>query len=215
MLMRFETKEASSRSRTFRGLASAWAVDSGGDMIEPGAYAKTLTYWRRSGNPIPLLDQHNYGSVVDRVLGKLIAAHETRSGLEATFEVAPTPAGDVALKLVAGGYVNALSIGYTATKKREPTQEERGKGVIRVLQELALYEISLVFNPMNTLARIHSPPRDDDDGKGWAPGDPRRVELEQRLRKLRFPDDDWHPDDPRRLALEDRFRRLRLSSLKS
>jgi len=150
---RFEVKETDEEQRTFRGLASTWDLDLGGDVIHRGAFKRTLDHWRRSGRVIPLLDQHNYGSV-RAVVGKLIEARETADGLDAKFQVIDGPDGDEILRRIKGGFVDGLSIGYRAVKIEEPTDEERRKGILRHLKEIELREISVVIWPMNPNARL-------------------------------------------------------------
>jgi len=150
---RFEVKETDEEQRTFRGLASTWDLDLGGDVIHRGAFKRTLDHWRRSGRVIPLLDQHNYGSV-RAVVGKLIEARETADGLDAKFQVIDGPDGDEILRRIKGGFVDGLSIGYRAIKIEEPTDEERRKGILRHLKEIELREISVVIWPMNPNARL-------------------------------------------------------------
>jgi len=150
---RFGVKEPDEEQRTFRGLASTWDLDLGGDVIHRGAFKRTLDHWRRSGRVIPLLDQHNYGSV-RAVVGKLIEARETADGLDAKFQVIDGPDGDEILRRIKGGFVDGLSIGYRAVKIEEPTDEERRKGILRHLKEIELREISVVIWPMNPNARL-------------------------------------------------------------
>ena len=110
--------------------------------------------WKRSKRVLPLLDSHN-GQSVRAVVGKLLDAEETKKGLDAEFEVIQGPDGDEVFRRVKGGYVDGLSIGYSAVKVRYPeTDEERATGVYRYLAEVKLHEISVVLWPMNTEARI-------------------------------------------------------------
>jgi uncharacterized protein len=138
-------------ARTFRGLASTWDEDLGGDRIVKGAFARTLDAWRGSKGkkPVFLIDQHNYGTIRS-VLGKMIEAEETDAGLETVTRVIDGPDGDEALRRVKGGYITGLSIGYSAVKweieKVEGGQEWES---IRILKELKLFEYSLVIWPMN------------------------------------------------------------------
>lgn len=149
----FDIKAISAEERTFEGLASTWDVDLGGDVIHRGAFARTLSHWRHSGRVIPLIDQHNYGSV-RAVVGKLIDARETADGLWTKYEVIDGPDGDEVLRRIEGGYVDGLSIGYRAIKTESPTEEEARAGVWRHLKEVQLREVSVVAWPMNDGARI-------------------------------------------------------------
>lgn len=150
----FETKDVNEEERTFSGYASTWDMDLGGDIIESGAFKRTLSHWRRSKSVLPLKDSHSYGSVRD-VVGKMMEAEEDSKGLLATFEVIDGPDGDEIFRRVKGGYVDGLSIGYTPVKIKYPeTEEERKKGIYRYLKEVKLREVSVVQMPMNPNARI-------------------------------------------------------------
>src|SRR5689334_18254856 len=76
----FTMKAIDDDARTFEGLASTWDLDLGGDVIHQGAFKKSLAEWKSSGKVLPLLDSHNYFSVLSAV-GKLEAAKETKAGL--------------------------------------------------------------------------------------------------------------------------------------
>lgn len=143
---RFEVKALDDGARTFRGLASTWDLDLGGDVIHRGAFARTLDHWRRGGKLIPLIDQHNYGSV-RAVVGKMTAADETEAGLEAEFAVIDGPDGDEVYRRIKGGFIDSLSIGY------EAVQWDIAEDV-RHLREVKLYEVSAVIWPMNPGATI-------------------------------------------------------------
>jgi HK97 family phage prohead protease len=151
----FSVKALDEGARSFRGLASTWQKDLGNDVIHKGAFKKTLAEWSKSkGRPIPLLDGHDRMSVL-KVLGKMVDAIETDEGLEAEFEMVPDDAdAAAALKRVKGGFVSALSIGYTPV---EFSDEKDSSGLLsrtRHLKEIKLHEISLVVFPMNEGARI-------------------------------------------------------------
>lgn len=152
-------------SRRFRGIASTWEMDLGGDIVHRGAYARTLDHWRASKGRriIPLVDQHQYSSI-NKVVGKLISAEETAAGLECEFEVVDSPTGDEALARIRDGYINKLSIGYEVV---HADNEKTPDGTVRHLREIRLSEISLVIWPMNEGAII-----------------PEQEELKQRISKL-------------------------------
>jgi HK97 family phage prohead protease len=150
----FAVKSVDEEARTFSGLASTWDLDLGNDVIELGAFKRTLNAWRSSGRVLPLIDNHNYGSV-RAVVGKMLSAQETTEGLECDFEVIEGPDGDEVLRRVKGGYVDGLSIGYEAVK----WEMERAEGTdawdaIRHLKEIKLREVSVVIWPMNPHAVI-------------------------------------------------------------
>ena len=148
-----QIKAVDEEKRQFTGLASTWEKDLGGDVIEQGAFTKTLNEWKSNGKVLPLLDSHKYGSI-SAVLGKMVEAKETDAGLEATFQLRAGPQGEEAWDLVREGYVDGLSIGYEARGWEKPTDDEEKDGVWRKLTEVHLVEVSLVQMPMNQGARI-------------------------------------------------------------
>ena len=214
----FSVKEVDDAAGTFSGLAAAFSLDQGGDVIMPGAFKRTLADWRRAkGKTIPLIDTHNYGSA-RAIVGKMIEAKEVDDGLEATFEFIPDDeAADAIRKRVTGGYVSGLSIGYEAVESRQPTDEDRRKGIWRYLKEVKLLEVSVVAFPMNNDARIDLASvkgfLEDLRARGLAPDDLAEAkQLHDELGALlaaSAPGDDpaptpegLAPDDPKRLALE-------------
>ena len=44
---------------TFVALASGWSADRDGDVIEKGAFDRTIEAWQRSGKNLPLLFEHS------------------------------------------------------------------------------------------------------------------------------------------------------------
>jgi uncharacterized protein len=141
--------------RRFTGLASTWDLDHGGDLILPGAYSRTLAEWKASGRVIPLIDQHNYGSVTS-VVGRMLDADETEAGLEATFEIIGGAQGEPYAERVKSGVIDGLSIGYETRAHRQPNDSERKLGVRRVLEDVELREVSLVIWGMNPHALINT-----------------------------------------------------------
>jgi HK97 family phage prohead protease len=149
-----EVKSVNAEAHTFRGLAAAWSLDLGNDVIHRGAFKHTLNMWKsaRKPRPIYLLNGHKAGDVLD-VVGKLVDAEETDEGLETTWEFVPNdPTAEAAFKRVQGGFITGLSIGYTPVQHDWETTKE-GKRV-RHLKEVKLHEVSLVVFPMNEDARI-------------------------------------------------------------
>lgn len=220
-LTRFEVKALDTEERTFEGLASTWEQDLGGDVIHQGAFKRTLDHWRKSGRAIPLIDQHNYGSVRS-VVGKLLEASETSEGLETKWEVIDGPDGDEILRRLKGGYVDGLSIGYRAIKTEEPSEDEQRAGVWRHLKEVELKEVSVVIWGMNPDAVV-----DTDTVKALMDAaregtltDEQKKELRALLGAPPAGDDPapeskgLAPDDPKRLAVETRLRSLRTSNLR-
>lgn len=215
----FEVKEIDEEARAFTGLASTWDLDLDGDVIQQGAYAKTLDDWRGSNGRriIPLLDQHNYHSVRS-VIGKTEELEETDAGLEGTWSIVESSDGDEYMARIKGGYLNGLSIGYQATRADTEEREVGSETVsVRVIKEIKLREISAVIwgaNPnalidtaaaralvaeakardlteheIATLKSLHEEIGallEGPEPDGIAPDDPKRIEIEARLRGLRL-----------------------------
>ena len=220
-LTRFEVKALDTEERTFEGLASTWDQDLGGDVIHQGAFKRTLDHWRKSGRALPLIDQHNYGSVRS-VVGKLLEAEETDAGLETKWEVIEGPDGDEILRRLKGGYVDGLSIGYRPIKTEEPSEDEQRAGVWRHIKEVELKEVSVVIWGMNpdalvdtetVKALINKPNRTEQDNAEL------KALRDQIDRALQAASEEeapkgLAPDDPKRLAVETRMRSLRTSNLR-
>lgn len=231
--MRLQIKASDDAARTFIGLGSAWDLDLGGDLIDPGAYKRTLNNWKASGRKLPLIDNHSYYSSVRAVVGGLLDGKETDEGLEVEFKIVEGNDGEEIYQRVKAGIVDSMSIGYEVMAKRDPTEEERRRGVQRVLTEIKLVEISLVIFPMNEGARIQSVKsamtdarvtlrslRKSDDEEI---SEDERSELETLLADIdairaevaALMDDGkgLNPDDPERITLEEELRELELRAL--
>lgn len=226
----FEVKASDDGARTLTGLAAAWSLDQGGDIIRKGAFARTLDHWRanKKGRPIPLKDLHRWQSVED-VIGRMTAAEETDDGLLATFEFIPDdPKADAVYRRVKGGYVTGLSIGYIP-KEWSFLQKDGGAEWerTRVLTEVQLLEVSVVDDPMNDDARIDDVKSLDALARALRDGT-LTDEQKSRLRALLdappagTPDDSaapapeakgLAPDDPARIATEALLRDVTLRSL--
>ena len=114
----------------FAGYAAVFdVVDRAGDVMRRGAFA--------GARVVPLLWQHRGVAV-----GSLSVVAEDARGLRVEGVVS-----DVELaRLVRGGAVAGLSVGYRATSVRQ--------GVRRELLSVDLVEVSLVAVPMQALARL-------------------------------------------------------------
>jgi HK97 family phage prohead protease len=227
----FEVKASDDAARTLTGLAAAWSLDQGGDIIRKGAFARTLDHWRgaKKTRPIPLKDLHRWQSVED-VIGRMTEAEETDDGLLATFEFIPDdPKADAVYRRVKGGYVTGLSIGYMAKEWSYITPEGAKEwDRVRVLTEVQLLEVSVVDDPMNDDARIDDVKSLDALARALRDGT-LTDEQKSRLRALldappagTSPDEatppapdakGLAPDDPRRIAAEALLRDVTLRSL--
>jgi HK97 family phage prohead protease len=203
-----EVKEADDGELIFEGLASTWELDLGGDVIQRGAFARTLDHWRGSKKIIPLLDQHQYGSV-RAVVGKLLDAKETEAGLYTRWQMLDSDDGREVYQRIKGGYIDGLSIGYRVIG------EAPVKDGVRYIKEVALEEVSAVIWPMNPGARIMAVKAamaklSDEERKevGALFGEAPAVEADPTPEGLA-------PSDPERIALEDAAREVIIRALAS
>ena len=129
----------------FAGYASVFnRLDSGGDIVLPGAFAKSLA--KRRGR-IRLLFQHDPKEPV----GIWESLGEDSHGLFVTGRLVPgVPRSDALKRLIANGALDGLSIGFRTVKA------SRRQGT-RLLHEIDLYEVSIVTFPMMEDARIAAP----------------------------------------------------------
>jgi HK97 family phage prohead protease len=128
------------------GYASVFNLrDSQGDVILPGAFLKSLADWRRQGRFPALLWQHDPRQPV----GVIVALQEDARGLYLKAQLAlEAEAGREAHALVRAGALDGLSIGFRTVRA------ERDRDGTRRIQEVALWEVSLVTFPANPAARV-------------------------------------------------------------
>ncbi|VBA60289.1 HK97 family phage prohead protease [Mycobacterium attenuatum] len=111
--------------------------DFTGQYLEKFAFGSFARSIEQRGSKIRLLTGHDHRRLP---VGRATELREQPDGLYASFEVAPTQAGDELLTLVRGGYVGAFSIGFTPIK-------EHWSGKVLVRTEASLREISVVNEP--------------------------------------------------------------------
>jgi HK97 family phage prohead protease len=134
----------------FTGYAAVFGnVDQGNDLIEAGAFTKTL-----KDNPeVPILWAHN----PDEPIGVSSSMVEDGKGLRVEGQLAmEVQRAREVHALMKMGAIKGLSIGYK-------TVQRSFKGAVRHLHELKLGEFSPVVFPMNTLAGVD----DVKDLYGW------------------------------------------------
>ncbi|MBM3617643.1 MAG: HK97 family phage prohead protease [Alphaproteobacteria bacterium] len=130
----------------FAGYASVFGVvDNQNDMMLEGAFAATLLDGKHN---VKLLWQHN----MDEPIGVFTLLREDARGLyvegRLLLEVQRAKEAHALLK---AGAIAGLSIGYVPVRYRiDPLTG------VRLLEEVALYEISLVTFPANAEANVHA-----------------------------------------------------------
>ncbi|MEM6421236.1 MAG: HK97 family phage prohead protease [Pseudomonadota bacterium] len=140
-----------------RGYASRFATtDRGGDVVAPGAFARSLARLDAAGGHVRFLWQHDPAQPI----GIWTHVAEDAVGLRVEGRLlADVQAGAEAAALLAAGAIDGLSIGYRAIRA-----EPRPGGGRRLL-EIELWEVSLVTFPMLPTARASL-----DQPRGTTPG---------------------------------------------
>lgn len=125
--------------------------DSYGDIIEPGSFTKTIEKRKATGHPFPLCLNHNF----DKVIGRVDTIEDQKNGpfYEANFYKTGL-AQDVREWMKNDGPIFQNSFAYDVLKRRDPTPEEMALGIKNVIQEVELYEISIVTVPANQNAVV-------------------------------------------------------------
>ena len=133
---------------SFKGIASVYSnVDLGGDVVDRGAFDKTL----REGRAFPLLWQHNPSLPIGSV-----QISDSDVGLQVDGKlVLEDPQARIALAHLKAQTIKGLSIGFDTIKDFV----ENG---VRHLKELRLWEVSVVTFPMNEAAMVTSVKSIDD-----------------------------------------------------
>jgi HK97 family phage prohead protease len=127
----------------FSAYASVFGnVDSYGDVVAKGAFAKDLERWQESGNPIPLLFGHNM-SDPDYNLGHVVSATEDEKGLLVTAQLdLENPKAMQTYRMLKGRRINQMSFAYDVLD--EDTVEVASGVKANELRDLKLYEVSVV-----------------------------------------------------------------------
>ncbi|MEM9853384.1 MAG: HK97 family phage prohead protease [Pseudomonadota bacterium] len=135
-----------SENLEIEGLASLFGVtDSGGDIVARGAYCASLEALEKAGQSVKMLWQHR----PEEPIGVWEDVHETEKGLYVKGRLLPDVArAQEAASLLKAGAIDGLSIGYRTLRATRNTKGQR------LLNELELWEVSLVTFPMLTEARV-------------------------------------------------------------
>lgn len=128
---------------TFEGYAGVFRnKDSYGDVIEPGAFSKTI---KENANRIKVLWQHDPWSPI----GKPLHMEEDNHGLYVKAQVSQTSLGKDVITLLRDGVITEMSIGYSTIKDEWDNEQQ-----VRKLKELKLWEFSPVTFAANDQAII-------------------------------------------------------------
>lgn len=137
---RFQVRSVSEAGK-FTGYASVFGIrDSYGDVIARGAFSKTL----QEQKTFPMLWSHDVMNPIG-----IVTAREDNRGLVVDGELnLEVQRGREVYALMRQGAVRGLSIGFTTMK--DSKDDDRN----RVLQEIKLWEVSLVVFPANQAALV-------------------------------------------------------------
>jgi HK97 family phage prohead protease len=150
----------------FQGYAATFnGIDSYGDMIQRGAFAKAIAEFLEDG---AVCWQHDWMTPI----GKPLDLYEDATGLFIKGKISQTIAGKDALILLRDGVVKKMSIGYSAEGCAFLTDEQGidllgedaynaamrelpwYRDQIRLLTQIKLYEVSLVTVPADNGATV-------------------------------------------------------------
>ena len=151
------------------GYASLFGrTDGGGDVVARGAYGGSLARLGASGIRVKMLWQHDPAQPI----GVWDTVREDEAGLWVRGRIlADVARGREAAALIEAGAIDGLSIGYRTLKA---VRDKEGR---RRLEEVELWEVSLVTFPMLAEARVGA--------KGDAPMAPVADDLAAALRDAR------------------------------
>lgn len=129
-------------------------IDSCGDVVEKGAFSRTIKEWEERDDVLPLLWGHNT-SDPDYNIGAVTKASEDDTGLliEASFDLDNPKAAQV-YRLCKGRRVHDLSFAFDIAESGEGKVDDRP---VRMLKDLDLYECSIVpygANPQTEIVAV-------------------------------------------------------------
>ena len=132
----FSDLTVDSESRTISGYASVFnVVDSDGDLITQGAFAKSLNENGVDSVKPRILHLYQHNPV--QLLGRPSVLREDSKGLYFETTIAKTALGDEVLELYRNGTIKEHSIGFQTVKSSN-------KGSYNEISEVKLYEFSSV-----------------------------------------------------------------------
>lgn len=141
--VRFNVENVDESTGEFSGYASVFGnMDDGGDIMEPGAFARTI---KENFDRIKILSQHDQ---YELPIGKPLELREDAKGLFIHGKISDTQKGRDIQTLLKDGVLNELSIGFDVI-----AFEFDSEG-IRHLKEVRLWEVSIVTWAMNSQATI-------------------------------------------------------------
>lgn len=137
---------------TFSGYGAVFGnVDSYGDVIAPGAFAKSLAAHQAAGtSPMMFLNHDAFNSLP---IGRWVDMSEDGYGLKVTGELLDTSMGRDTYVALKAGAITGLSIGFFPVKYTLGTKPDEPR---RTLEEVEVVEVSVVGLPANGKARVQA-----------------------------------------------------------
>ncbi|OZC82921.1 hypothetical protein CH274_08065 [Rhodococcus sp. 06-418-5] len=118
-------------------------VDSYGDVVQRGAFTKSIAKWSASGNTVPILYGHDSKNPHMNV-GGVVSMVEDERGLKVHGRLdLDTETGEQVYRLVKGRRLSQLSFAYDEVRTR-PVKGDPRLGSYKSLDELHVHEVSLV-----------------------------------------------------------------------
>ena len=180
-----EWKAATGSPGEVEGYASVFGnIDLDGDVVMPGAFAKSVREFPNRSQPLPLIADHQLTTA--GVVGSVVALREDSKGLwfKAKFSSKST-AQDLRTDVIEG-HVRGTSFTYDVVQARPGMVN--GKSV-RQLHELRLWEITISPFPINEMAGLTAA-KAEDVARTIVEEERRRSEWDESMRQaLAIPDE--------------------------
>ncbi len=140
---------------TFFGYASTFGnIDKANDVIVKGAFSESLDSWKKKHKGLPnIYDEHNRYHCLGTC--KTLEEDDTGLSVEGILFTQYIEKAREIHQLWRSGMKHSLSIGFYVKK----SSMEHG---VRYIEKIDLLEVSIVTNPCNAKAQIHTFKRDHD-----------------------------------------------------
>ena len=134
---------------TFEAIVSVFGnVDLGGDRVMPGAFTRTLSAWKESGDRIPVIWSHDWDDPMSHI-GYVDQAEERAEGLwvKGVLDVDNNPRAAYVARLLKERRVREFSFGYFADDFTVVDDPDHGS--VRELRSIDLFEVGPTLLGMN------------------------------------------------------------------
>ena len=146
-----DVSDETTTAMAFTGYGSVFGnIDYHGDIVERGAFVKSLQQHARAGTfPLMCLNHNVFDALP---IGRWTSIEEDEYGLKVTGELLDTTAGRDTYTALKAGAIKGLSIGFYPVKWAMATGED---DYSRTIIEADLLEISVVTVAANELAQVN------------------------------------------------------------